>query len=84
MDEKAAALQLFGRPMVAAALGISGYTPDCWLDGFDRALEDAYEAFPWRVLVVDADAMRVEFLSGPGPVDGVARARALREFLRSI
>lgn len=54
---------------------------DCWLDGMDRALEDAYEARPWRVYVLDAATKRVAFATGPGPVNGIAKARALDAFL---
>ena len=60
---------------------VKGYDPDCWLDGFDRALEHAYEAFPWRLLVVDTEDMSVAHLSAPGPVNGLAKARALRAYL---
>ena len=52
-----------------------------YIDGMDRALETAYEASPWRLFVVDAATSKVAFRTGPGPLNGIAKARALRDFL---
>lgn len=82
-DWKAANCLLFGVPMVAAALGWRPDRVDAYLDGVDRPLERAYEAAPWRVYVLDAPTDTVAFRTGPGPLNGIAKARALTAFLEA-
>ena len=74
---------LFGVPMVAAALGWRPDRVDQYVDGMDRTLENAYEGAPWRVYVLDAATSKVAFRTGPGPLNSIAKARALRDFLQA-
>ena len=74
---------LFGVPMVAAALGWRPDRVDQYVDGMDRTLENAYEAAPNRVYVLDAATSTIAFRTGPGPLNGIAKARALRDFLQA-
>ena len=53
------------------------------LMGMDRALETAYEGAPWRVFVLDAATSTIAFRTGPGPLNGIAKARLLRDFLQA-
>ena len=80
---KAANCLLFGVPMVAAALGWRPDRVDQYIDGMDRALESAYEAAPFRVYVLDAATSKVAFRTGPGPLNGISKGRALRDFLHA-
>ena len=80
---KAANCLLFGVPMVAAALGWRPDRVDQYIDGMDRALETAYEASPWRVYVLDAASSTIAFRTGPGPLNSIAKGRALRDFLHA-
>ena len=80
---KAANCLLFGVPMVAAALGWRPDRVDAYIDGMDRALETAYEGAPWRVFVLDAATSTIAFRTGPGPLNGIAKARLLRDFLQA-
>jgi hypothetical protein len=80
---KAANCLLFGVPMVAAALGWRPDRVDQYIDGMDRALETAYEASPFRVYVLDAATATVAFRTGPGPLNGIRKARDLSAFLHA-
>mmetsp|Transcript_20001 Transcript_20001/g.59591 ORF Transcript_20001/g.59591 Transcript_20001/m.59591 type:complete len:311 (-) Transcript_20001:64-996(-) len=75
---KVKACEVFGRPLVQKAMG---RPVDCWVDDAPGHLDAAYEARPWRVYVVDAESKTVAFRAGPGPVNGIAKAKLLADFL---
>ena len=51
------------------------------MDGIDNALELAYEARNWRVMVVAAATKRIAFKGGPGPMNGIAKLELFEAFL---